>query len=234
MPKVAAEPVAFQGFDRTAPAFFAELAVEMNKDWFDRNKQRYVDQWVQPMTALLGEVASRLAKPYAPIKLGAPKLFRIYRDTRFAKDKTPYKTHIAGVIPLANKKPADGGCMAMYIHVGLDEEFVGVGSYFFDDKGLARWRKLVAADKTGKPLAALVARLRARGYDVGGHDDYKKVPKGHAADHPRAELLKMRGMTAGFPAIPKGLLHRRTLADWLVDHGKATAPLVTWLFRNVR
>lgn len=228
MVKVAAQPAAFTGFDPDAPQFFHELAAEMNRDWFEAQKPRYQRQWAEPMTALLATVAARLAKPYAPVKLGPPKLFRIYRDTRFAKDKSPYKTHIAGVIPTAQ------GAAAIYVHLGLDEEFIGVGTYFFEDAQLPRWRKLVAADKTGKELAAIVAKLRKAGYPVGGHDDYKKVPKGFAPDHPRGEFLKMKGLTAGFPAIPRGLLHKPALVDWLVDHAKATAPMVKWLHRHVK
>jgi uncharacterized protein (TIGR02453 family) len=225
MPKAAP---AFTGFDRDALQFLHELTLEMNRDWFEANKARYQARWVEPMTALLGEVAARLAKTYAPFKLGTPKLFRIYRDTRFSKDKSPYKTHVAGMIPLRE------GCTAMYMHIGTDEEFVGVGSYFFEDSQLPRWRKLVAADKTGKEIAGIVTKLRKARYDVGGHEDYKKVPKGFAPDHPRAEFLKMRGLTAGFPDIPKGLLHKPALADWLVDHAKATAPLVKWLYRYIK
>ena len=96
-PKPAAK---FIGFDRDAMQFLHELTVEMNREWFEANKARYQMRWVEPMAALLGEVAGRLAKVYAPVKLGPPKLFRIYRDTRFSKDKSPYKTHVAGAIPL--------------------------------------------------------------------------------------------------------------------------------------
>ena len=236
MPKVAAKPVTgkFAGFDRDALQFFHELAAHMDKVWFDANKQRYQERWVEPMTALLADVATRLAKAFAPVKLGPPKLMRIYRDTRFSKDKSPYKTHVAGAIPIASNKMGEGGCAAMYIHLGVDEEFIGVGTYFFDDKQLGKWRKLVAADKTGKQVAGIVKKLRDAGYAVGGHEDYKKVPKPYADDHPRAELLKMRGLTGGFPEIPRGLLHDGSFADWLVEHGKKTAPLVTWLATNVK
>jgi len=217
----------FQGFDRDAVAFLHELAAEQNREWFAANKARYEARWALPMTLLLEDVAARIAKAYAPVKLAPPKLFRIYRDTRFAKDKSPYKTHVAGVIRA-------GSTSAMYVHFGIDEEFVGVGTYFFEDHQLPRWRKLVAADASGKPIAALIGKLRKAGYHVGGHDDYKKVPKGFAPDHPRAELLKMKGLTAGFPDMPNGMLQKPALADWLVKHAKVTAPLVVWLARNVR
>ncbi|NVB80494.1 MAG: DUF2461 domain-containing protein [Kofleriaceae bacterium] len=219
---------AFKGFDRDAIQFLHELSVEMNREWFEANKDRYKRVWVEPMTALLDEVSTKLARSYAPIKLGKPKLFRIYRDTRFSKDKSPYKTHVAGSIPLREN------LAALYVHLGLDEEFVGVGTYFFDDKELPRWRKLVAADKTGKEIAAIIGKLRKAGYPAGGHDDYKKVPKGFDPEHPRAELLKMKGLTGGMPQIPKGLLHKPGLADWLVKHAKATAPMVAWLYKNVK
>ena len=217
----------FKGFDRDAVAFLHELAAEQDREWFAANKQRYEERWVEPMTALLEDIKARTAKAYAPIKLTPPKLFRIYRDTRFSKDKSPYKTHVAGWI-------GAGSSGALYVHFGIDEEFVGVGTYFFEDKQIGRWRKLVADDKTGKPLAALVTKLRKSGYTVGGHDDYKKVPKPFDPEHPRAEFLKMKGLTGGFPEMPKGMLHRPELADWLVKHAKATAPLVVWLARNIR
>jgi uncharacterized protein (TIGR02453 family) len=223
----------FEGFARSAPAFFHELAVEMNKPWFDENKQRYLDEWVEPMTALLEQVAGGLAKAYAPAKL-EPKVLRIYRDVRFAADKTPYKTHIAGRLGLTAKKPIDGGVSAMYVHLGMDEEFIGSGTYFFDDKQLAKWRKLVAADKTGKPIETTIKKLRKAGYWVGGHDDYKKVPRGFAPDHPREAMLRMKGLTVGFPEIPKGMLHQPKLADWLIKHGKASAPIVTWIRDHLR
>ena len=136
----------FRGFEREALQFFHELSLEMNRDWFEANKDRYKRLWVEPMTALLTDVAGALARSYAPVKLGAPKLFRIHRDVRFSKDKTPYKTHAAGMLPLHAKKPVEGGATALYLHLGVDDdEYLGSGTYFFDDKQLPRWRKLVAA-----------------------------------------------------------------------------------------
>ena len=231
MPKVVSQP-SFAGFDRNAMQFWHELAAEMSKEWFVANKQRYEAEWVAPMTALLGDVARRLAPAYKPLALGAPKVLRIYRDVRFSNDKTPYKTHIGAAITLADKKVGEGGNAAMYVHLGLDEEFVGVGCYQFDADRLAKWRRAVAG-KPGVPLAQLVARLRKAGYVVGGHDDYKKVPRGFDPDHPRGELLKMKGLTGGFPEIPAGLLCKPGFADWLVKHGTAMAPLVIWLHRNI-
>ena len=232
MPAVAASLPKFTGFSKSAPGFFHELAHEMNREWFVANKDRYEREWVTPMLAMLTHVHATLAPVYKPTKLGAPKVMRIHRDVRFSKDKTPYKTHIGAVITVDGKKVGEGGTAAMYVHIGVDEELVGVGTYMFDPDKLAKWRKAVAG-KAGVGLAAIIAKLRKAGYEVGGHDDYKKVPKPYTADHPRAELLKLRGLTAGPGELPKGLLHQAKLATWLAKHGTALAPLVKWLDKHV-
>lgn len=231
MPKLA-PGARFTGFPASATQFWHELASEMSKEWFVANKQRYETEWVAPMTALLDEVARGLAPAYKPLALGPPKVMRIYRDVRFSRDKTPYKTHIGAVITVAGKAVGEGGNAAMYVHLGLDEEYVGVGCYQFDAGKLAGWRKAVGG-KPGEELQRITGKLRKAGYVVGGHDDYKKVPKGFDPDHPRAGLLKMKGLTGGFPEIPAGLLGKPGLAAWLIKHGKATVPLVAWLHRHV-
>ena len=231
MGKAASEPQ-FTGFSRTAPSFFHELAAEMSREWFTANRQRYEADWVVPMTALLGHVYAALAPVYKPTKLAPPKVMRIHRDVRFSKDKTPYKTHIGAVVAIAGKSMSQGSAAAMYVHLGIDEEFVGVGIYMFDSNQLARWRKAIDG-KAGAELATLIAKLRKAGYEIGGHDDYKRVPKPYTDQHPRADLLKLRGLTASPRAIPRGMLHQAKLAPWLSAHGKALAPLVKWIARHV-
>src|SRR6185295_6154833 len=122
---------AFRGFDRDAMQFWHELASEMSKEWFAANKQRYQSGWVEPMLALLRTVAHGLARVYKPLRLAEPGVLRIYRDLRFSRDKTPYKTHIAGVIRLAGDAVAQAGIAVLYLHIGPDEEYVGVGCYQF-------------------------------------------------------------------------------------------------------
>jgi uncharacterized protein DUF2461 len=112
----------------------------------------------------------------------------------------------------------------------------------FDRTAMQFWHEL-AAEMNREWFTAHKAALRAA---LGGADDgaarrgrpaardYKKVPAGFPADHPRAELLKMKGLTGGCSEIPRGLIHKPGFAGWLVKHGKAMAPLVIWLHRHVR
>ena len=215
----------FRGFDKQAPGFFHELAAEQSRDWFNARKDDYLTLWQQPMERLLDEVRARLAPAYRGIKLSAPKVFRIHRDVRFAKDKTPYKTHIAGVI-------GTGAAAALYVHLGLDE-FTGAGAWGFEPDELVKWRKLVAADKTGREIAALIAKAEKAKLTVGAHEVLQRVPKPYDAEHPRADLLRHKGLTFGFPSIPRGLIHEAKFATWLAAEAKKAAPVVTWLTKKL-
>jgi uncharacterized protein (TIGR02453 family) len=230
MPKKAARPATFEGFRKDAPQFWHELAAEMNRGWFADNKDRYQQLWVEPMTALLGDVAARLATSYKGHVL-APKVMRIQRDIRFAKDKSPYKTHIGGVIMVGGTKLGENTA-ALYVHMGVDEEFVGIGCHMFDSTQLASWRKQVA-DKDGDKLVKIVDKLRGQGYVIEGTEPLVRVPKPYVAEHPRGDYIKMKGITGLFPAIPKGKVFEPELVDWMTEHATATAPLVRWLHEHV-
>src|SRR5207253_2862452 len=137
-----------------------------------------------------------------------------------------------GLVRLAGDRIAEAGNAALYLQLGLDGEYAGVGCYQFDEARVARWRRAVVG-RPGAALLRILAGLRRRGYRAGGYESYARVPKGFAADHPRAELLKYKGLICTFPALPPGLLHERALARWLLRHAKASAPLVIWLRRNL-
>ena len=201
--RAAADRDGFRGFGREAMQFWHELAAEMSKEWFVANKQRYLSLWVEPMQSLLREVARGLAPAYRPFALGEPGILRIHRDLRFSRDKTPYKTHIAGLIRLAGDPVAQAGNVALYFQVGVGggDEYAGVGCYRFDAARTARWRKAVVG-APGRALLRLIASLRAAGYVAGGYEYYVRPPKGFAPDHPRAELLKYKGLVCRFPPSP--------------------------------
>jgi uncharacterized protein (TIGR02453 family) len=168
----------FGGFARDAMGFWHELAIEMNRDWYQANKARYQVLWEQPMHALLATVRAQLAPVYAPRTLAPPKVMRLHRDVRFSKDKTPYKTHIGAVLQLgAGAKAVGDTATALYIHLGLDDEMIGAGIYQFDPAQLARYRKAVLG-KPGEALVTIATTLRRKGYQVGGHDDYVRGCRG--------------------------------------------------------
>jgi uncharacterized protein (DUF2461 family) len=133
---------------------------------------------------------------------------------------------------LAGDAVAEAGNAALYIQLGLDGEYAGAGCYRFDESRVARWRRAVVG-RPGHALLRIVAGLRRKGYYAGGYESYARVPKGFAPDHPRAELLKCKGLICTFPAMPTGILHKPELARWLVGHARAAAPIVVWLRRHL-
>jgi len=219
--------VSFEGFPRGAERFWTELASEMSREWFAANKARYEDQWVRPMQALLDDVRAKLSPAYRGVGLAEPKVMRIHRDVRFAKDKSPYKTHIAGLISAGRDDSAPQRPAACYISFGM-EEYAGAGLYHLDTPQLARWRKALLDPRKGPQIAKL-----AEGKEIAAHEVTARVPRGFPADHPRAELARHKGLVVGFDDVPRGLIYKPGLVAWLAEQARAAAPLVTWLVKNV-
>lgn len=174
-------------FERLVPeavAFFDALAANNTRSWFAENKARYEREVKRPAEALLDTVAARLeaATGTAP----AAKLYRIHRDVRFSKDKTPYNTHLH----MQWCDTATGVCHLF--GVARSHVCAGVGVMGFDPAGLERWRDRVAGPQ-GADVALRVAALAGAGFRCDA-PELKRVPAPHAPDHPRADLLKRKGM----------------------------------------
>ena len=218
----------FERFADRDARFWKQLAKNQRREWFLAHKDEYERGWLRPMKALLTELRDRLDPVFPRHPLAAPKVFRIFRDVRFSKDKSPYKTNIGGFVAISQAGGGPSVPAAIYVHLGT-ERFVAAGHYMMLPEQLVRYREAVLDRRRGAELAALLARLAKRGFTLGSHDMSKKVPRGLDPTHPRAELLKRKGCIVSFPDLPKELLVSRALVDWLVKHAKQTAPLVEWL-----
>jgi uncharacterized protein (TIGR02453 family) len=158
----------FRGWTGDFQGFFIGLKLNNSKAYFDAHRKQYEEEVKAPMLALLAELE---------LEFGRAKLSRPNRDIRFAADKSPYKTNIYADSP--------GG----YVALDADGLTAAGGRYMMDADQLARLRKAVAADRSGKELAGIVTALQEHGYDIGGLE-LKRVPAPYPQDHPRAELLK--------------------------------------------
>lgn len=220
----------FAGFADAEGRFFKALAKKNERDWFLAHKEEFETGWNAPMKALLAELRPAIDASYARCDLGEPKVFRIFRDVRFSKDKAPYKTHIGGYVPVERRgKKGTDLPMALYLHVGAQETFAAAGHYMMERESLERFRAAVAEEARGKELIKILAALAKKGFVASAHERAKRVPKGFERDHPRADLLTYKGLTVAFPPIPKPLLTSPKLAKWLADSCKVSAPLVDWL-----
>jgi uncharacterized protein (TIGR02453 family) len=182
----------FKGFVDDKGTFFKQLAKNQDREWFKKNKSRYETEWAEPMLELLSEVREGIDDAYSYCDLDEPKLFRIHRDVRFGKDKSPYKTHIGGTISISGTGGVMDKPVALYLQLG-NEPMAGAGHYMLPPDKLAKVRKAIAEDARGKELAKIVKALEKRGSSLMSAEKLVRVPKGFDADHPRAELLKMKG-----------------------------------------
>jgi uncharacterized protein (TIGR02453 family) len=164
------------------------------------------------MDALLAELTG---------EFGVSKLFRPYRDTRFSRDKSPYKTAIAARI-------GEG-----YVQFSADGLFAGAGMYHMMPDQLSRFRGAVATEKSGKKLEGLVATLTKGGLNVHAMEELKTAPRGYPKEHPRIGLLRMKGLVASRAWEPAGWLSTAAAKKRVVDVLHATLPLLAWLEANV-
>jgi uncharacterized protein (TIGR02453 family) len=164
------------------------------------------------MDALLAELTK---------EFGETKLFRPYRDVRFSRDKSPYKTTIAGMVG------------DHYIQLSADGLLAGAGMYHMEPPQLARFRAAVAADGTGRKLQSLVETLRKKGLDVHGSDVLKTVPKGYPRDHPRVDLLRYKGLVVMRSWEPAAWLGTAGAKKRVVDVFHTAKPVLAWLSTNV-
>ena len=230
MPKAErATPGRFEGFADRDGRFFRALARNQRRDWFEAHRREYEHGWQVPMKALLAEVRERIDPLFPRYPLAEPRVFRIHRDVRFSKDKSPYKTHIGGYVAIDGAGRGPSVPAALYVHLGAREMFVAAGQYMMEPEQLARFREAVLDDGRGGELVAILRKLTRAGFTIGSHDMLQRVPRGFDPGHARADLLRRKGLIVTFPEPSRKLLVARTLVDWLVTHTKRVVPLVEWL-----
>ena len=220
----------FRGFTSQTEEFFSDLKKNNSREWFNAHKQEYTTQVMDPARAFVTDLGVRLAE-IAPGIIAVPKLnrsiFRIYRDTRFSADKSPYKTHLGlyfweGIWPRME-------CPGFYFHLEPPNLMLGGGFYMFPRQALEHFRNAVVHSESGKELAEIVDSIsRMEGYTLGG-THYKRIPAGFDADHPNAKLLLHNGLYAGIEnPIPEELYSERLL-DYCLERFAPLAGLHRWL-----
>lgn len=216
------------------PEFYstlAELAAHQSRDWFRANRERLRADCERPVLAVLESVAEQMEEQVEGLQLGEARLFRLARDVRFSADKRPYKEHVAGTVALRSGDGSAGvdGAAALFLQIGLEERMAGAGIYMFDSPTLERYRERLLDDTDGAELHARVSALRERGFRPVAGGELKRAPRGVSPEHPRVDLLRLRGLALLFPAWPDGLEHSTAFEEWLAEHAIAALPVVRWL-----
>jgi uncharacterized protein (TIGR02453 family) len=207
-------------------AFLRALERHNHRDWFQAHKEDYERVVRGPMIALVERLADAL-RSFAPDLVASPRtsIYRVYRDTRFSADKTPYKTHIAANFPhrLLPKHQGAG----LYLEIATRHVWYGGGMYLPTTSQLQLVREHIAAHH--RRLRAIVGapRFRRTFGEIHG-ERLQRVPRGFPGDHPAAEWLKFRQFLAGCEQPAEFALSPRFYRT-LVEAFRTLAPLVTFL-----
>ncbi|MGZ4715326.1 MAG: DUF2461 domain-containing protein [Acidimicrobiales bacterium] len=203
----------FSGWPPAAIDFFDGLEEDNSREYWLANRSIYDDAVRRPMEELLADLQD---------EFGESKIFRPNRDVRFSQDKSPYKTTIAATL-------AGGG----YVQLSAAGLAVGSGMYWMAPDQLERFRAAIDAARTGTELEGLVAERRAAGVEVTAHDALRTAPRGYTKDHPRIELLRLKGLVAWREWPAATWLATRRAESRVVESLRGARPLLQWLDDNV-
>ena len=214
-----AGPDRFDGFPESAPGYFVGLAANNDRDYWQANRARFEREIREPMAALVAALTPRF---------GALRLFRMNRDVRFSRDKSPYKTQLGAV----GDRPEGG---VWYVQFDADGLLVASGYHFLARDQLARYRAMVADDRSGPELRRLIDELVAAGVGVNGGVEapLTGTPRGYAKDHPRIDLLRWKGIVASQRIDDPDRLAAAGLPGDVATIWDAATPLLALLDRHV-
>jgi uncharacterized protein (TIGR02453 family) len=201
----------FTGFGDAAVEFYDGLLADNSKAYWTDHRALYEREVREPMTALLADLEP---------EFGPGKIFRPYRDVRFSRDKSPYKTHCGGYAAL------------FYVQLSADGLLAAAGYHTMAPDQVARYRLAVDDERRGEDLAGLLAAVRRAGAVVDG-DRLRTRPRGVAPDHPRLELLRHRSLYAWRSWPPDEALHTTQARDRVAATWRMLRPLTRWLDDHV-
>jgi len=223
-------------FRPAAFTFFRGLKRNNRKDWFDAHREQYERDVRGPIRDLIEEVDVRLAR-IAPEFIGDPRrsMFRIHRDIRFSKDKSPYKT-AAGVWWYhedAGRKvgqDAEGGGAGIYFHLAPEGCFSAGGIWMPAGAVLRKVREALAEDLEGFEAAIGSTTFKRRFGALDEEAMLKRMPRGFDDDHPAAKWLRYKSFTVHRP-LTAAQVQSRNLPDTLAGDVEVMLPFLRWLNR---
>lgn len=220
----------FKGFPRELPQFFSDLESNNTRDWFQARKKEYETHVKAPSAAFVNAMGQRLADITPEIN-AIPKInqsmFRLNRDTRFSKDKRPYKTNLGILFWIGPGKRMERP--GFYFHLEPGMLMLGSGFYRFTKQAMALFRDAVVDPGKGKALEAVVRDLEMPPYEIGTRH-YKRIPRGYEAKNEfQAEFLRYNGLSARIELDIPDVLFSEAILDLCFDHFREMAPLSLWL-----
>jgi uncharacterized protein (TIGR02453 family) len=218
----------FSGFPKDTIEFLCDLADNNTRDWFAENKVRYESSFLGPALAFISSIEKPLQRIAPMLDVKAKKvggsLMRIYKDTRFSNDKTPYKTNMG--IQFRHSAGKDVHAPGIYVHIAEDECFLGAGMWRPDAVALQNIRAAIQEAPKAWQKASNGKRFKEvfELYD----DRLKTAPRGVSKDHPQLGALRLKSFL-GMAKLTRKQVESPTLVDVVTKHVRAAAPMMNFL-----
>jgi uncharacterized protein (TIGR02453 family) len=217
----------FGGFGKQALGFFKALKFHQSKEWFEENRGLYESDVLGPFTALLDDLTAEFAKRKIPLKAnGRKSIFRIHRDVRFSRDKSPYKSHAGAVMTRSGTKGEQG---LLYIHIDPEGCFVAAGFHMLDGPQLAAMREAIR--RKPAQFEKMVTALEKASLAFSTSDGFQmtRLPRGYEdfRDSPLSGAFRLKSFIVEEP-IKDGAIGSPKLTDTVADFAERAMPLLEY------
>lgn len=219
----------FQHYPKETLSFLKLIQKNNNKEWFEAHKESYTALILEPSRAFVEEMGEHL-QALVPTINAIPKinqsLFRIYRDVRFSKDKTPIKSKIGIIFWQGDHIRMQSSCF--YLHFSPKELLIASGIRTFDPDLLAAYRAYIKVDAHREALHIILSQLKEKGYLI-EPTAYKRLPKGFEKDLSHEYLSRMKAV-AVYHTLPASTISNKKFIHELFKHYEQFLPLQQWLY----
>ncbi|HVO75818.1 MAG TPA: DUF2461 domain-containing protein [Ignavibacteriaceae bacterium] len=215
--------------------FLKKLAKNNSKEWFEKNREAFNNDFLQPAVQFVVDMGEKL-QTIAPNIMAVPKIdksiFRLHRDIRFSRDKSPFKTNLGIFLWEGKEKKQSPG---FYFHIEPKLFFLGSGTYMLENEKLKVYRNAVYNLELGKELDDAVKKvLKNKKYQLGGKY-FKRVPKGFDPEYPYAEYLLHNGLyvyyeSTDFDELSEG----KNPVDFSFKIFRDFLPVHQWIVKSIK
>lgn len=214
--------------------YLSDLSKNNNREWFLKNRERFDTEFLQPAIQFVIDLGERL-QTFAPSIMAVPRIdksiFRLHRDVRFRKNKSPYKTNLG--IYFWEGKGKRMECSGFYFHIEPNNFFLGAGMYVFSPQQLKKYRDTVYNPDKASELSNIISSIQKnKNYSIGGKT-YKKTPRGYDSDYKYSELLLHSGVYSFYEIDSLNIFNKKEIVDFSYDVFKDMNPLHQWLVNNI-
>lgn len=220
-------------FPKKTVAYLKKLSKNNTREWFEANRDKYNSDFLEPCFQFVVEMGDKL-QDLDPDIIAVPKIdksiFRLHRDVRFSKDKTPYKTN-AGLY-FWNGRVKKMEASGFYFHIEPKLYGVGLGMYMFPPHLLKKYRDVVSNPSSAKELHQIIRTLEKKGYTIGGKK-FKKIPKGYDSNTLYPGYLLYEGIYAWYEGEDFKKIEGGKALNFIFKIFKDMVPLHKWLVKRL-